>query len=74
MIGWILLALVVGVNLGGFLGCWITNLDWEVSARKDNPDSRTAHCCCGRFYYVIPEKEFVREWVRRDVLEATREG
>ena len=52
-----------------FFGVWAGNNDWLLTGRQDPRYGRTAHCCRGEFYYVIPEGEFCREYVRRGVVE-----
>lgn len=38
------------------------NKEWVRRARKTN---RVAHHYEGKFYYVIPEPELIREWMQR---------
>ena len=49
----------------------IADDDWLLSAAPRR-FGRAAHCCRGRFFYVIPEHEFVTDYVRRD-LQMTKD-
>jgi hypothetical protein len=56
--------------LGLVLHTWVwfqigraqANAEWTL---RSKPLNRTAHHCGGKFYYVIPEPELVREWTRK---------
>lgn len=51
-----------GVFVGVLIGVRSERSAWLIRA---NSWCRTAHHCNGKFYYIIPESEFVRDYVRR---------
>lgn len=56
MMEWILAAVLGGLAVGLHLGSCMEARIWRLKA---DPDFRTAMCSGGKFYYVIPEKEYV---------------
>jgi hypothetical protein len=64
--------LLICLDLGFWLGKRAADWDWVVSAREFTPAHRTAHHCGGKFYYVVPESEFVTDWQRKELAPPAR--
>lgn len=57
----VFLILFSGFFIGMFAGQSTTNASWRITG--DAPRLyRTPHCSHGKFYYVVPEREFVNEY------------
>jgi hypothetical protein len=54
---------------GLWLGARAANSDWLITGGQSPRWGRTPHHCRGKFYYVIPEPDFCREYVSRAAVE-----
>lgn len=46
-----------GILVGGLLTTYLSNLYLVLKSEKNN---RTALCINGKFYYIMPEEEYIR--------------
>ncbi len=59
-------SVIVALGVGALVGGVVADRYWVNKASEAAPQYRTAIHSGGKFYYVIPESEFVREWRHKD--------
>lgn len=69
LVMWFVFVAMTCLLIGFLWGVYVEQKSWKATGDQDPKWGRTAHHCDGKFYLVIPESDFNREFVHREAIE-----
>lgn len=54
----LIIGFLIGLGLTGAIWAWTSIAYGRILQSKADPEHRTAECINGKFYFIVPEKEY----------------